>query len=109
MSVLFGHPTGNPNSHHAALAYAEAGLLECLCMPWVPSKATIRVLSSIWPLRPLVQRLGRRQFAPLSHVPKVQGRIGEVCRLMVRASGLGVGGFSDLGNRWLMRTMAREC
>jgi glycosyltransferase involved in cell wall biosynthesis len=107
MSILFGHPTGNPNSHNAALAHLEAGLLECLCVPWMPSTATIRALSLIQPLRPLAQRLARRQFAPLSQVPKVQGRVGEACRLLMRASG--VGGDDDEGNRWLMRTMAREC
>src|SRR5262249_22495157 len=107
MSILFGHPTGNPNSHNAALAHLEAGLLECVCMPWMPSAATIRVLSLIRPLRPLALRFARRQFAPLSHAPKVQGRVGEVCRLLMRASGRGNG--IDQANRWLMRTMAREC
>ena len=89
MSILFGHPTGNPNSHNAALAYLEAGLLECFCVAWMPSTATIRMLKCLQPLRPLAQRLERRQFPPLSHVPKVQGRVGEVCRLLMRALGLG--------------------
>jgi alpha-maltose-1-phosphate synthase len=109
MSILFGHPTGNPNSHHAALAHLEAGLLECLCVPWMPSTATIRMLSLIQPLRPYAKRLARRQFAPLSHVPKVQGRVGEICRLLMWASGLGSYLPVDQANRWLMRTMAREC
>jgi alpha-maltose-1-phosphate synthase len=109
MSVLFGHPTGNPNSHHAALAHLEAGLLECLCVPWMPSKTTIRMLSLIPPLRPFAQRLARRQFPPLAHVPKVQGRVGEVCRLLSRASGLGGYQVFDQANQWLMRVMAREC
>jgi len=107
MSIIFGHPFGNPNSHHAALAHVESGQLECLCVPWMPSIATIRVLSLIQPLRPLTQRFARRQFAPLSHVPKVQGRVGEVWRLLMRASG--AGNPIEQGNRWLMRTMAREC
>src|SRR5262245_9647978 len=34
MRILFGHPTGNPNSYNAALAYLEAGLLECFCVTW---------------------------------------------------------------------------
>src|SRR5262245_17150129 len=109
MTVLFGHPTGNPNSHNAATAYFEAELLECFCVPWMPSTRTLNVLSSIRPLRMAVQRLGRRQFLPLSHAPKVQGRAGEICRLLIRASGLGSDQFCDQGNRWLMRTMAREC
>jgi starch synthase len=109
MSIVFGHPTGNPNSHNAALAHLEAGLLECFCVPWMPSPATIRALSLVQPLRPLAQRLARRQFPPLSQVPKVQGRIGEACRLLIRASGLGDDRLFDHGNRWLMRVMAREC
>jgi glycosyltransferase involved in cell wall biosynthesis len=107
MSILFGHPTGSPFAHNAALAHLEAGVLECFCVPWMPSTATIRALSLVQPLRPLAQRFARRQFAPLSQVPKVQGRVGEACRLLMRASGLG--GDPDQGNRWLMRTMAHEC
>jgi glycosyltransferase involved in cell wall biosynthesis len=72
MSILVGHPSGNPNSHNAALAYLEAGLLECFCVPWIPSATTIEMLTiemlkSIRPLRPLAQRLERRQFPPLAH------------------------------------------
>src|SRR5262245_37725091 len=110
MSVLFGCPTGNPNAHHAALAYLEAGLLECFCVPWMPSKTTMQVLKSLRPLQSMVQRLERRQFQPLSHVPKVQGRISEVCRLLIRASGWDENKFfSHPRDGWLMRAMVREC
>ena len=109
MTVLFGHPTGNPNSHNAATAYFEADLLECFCVPWMPSVKTLNVLAHIPPLRPLVQRLGRRQFLPLSRALKVQGRAGEACRLLMRASGFEADQIADRGNRWLMRMMAREC
>src|SRR5262245_4014161 len=109
MTVLFGHPTGNPNSHNAALAHLEAGLLECLCVPWMPSTATIRVASLVPPLRPLAERLARRHFEPLSQVPKVQGRVGEIYRLLMRALGLGAYLPVDQANRWLMRTMAEKC
>jgi starch synthase len=109
MSILVGSPIASPFSLNAALAYLEAGLLECFCVPWMPSAATIRMLNLIQPLRPSVQRLARRQFAPLSRVPKVQGRVGEVCRLLMRASGLDRYPLFDQANRWLMRTMAREC
>ena len=109
MTVLFGHPTGNPNSHHAATAYLEAGLLECLCVPWMPSATTTRLLETFGLSRPLARRLERRQFPPLLRTPKVQGRAWEICRLLMRASGLGADRTPDLGNRWLMRTMAREC
>ena len=109
MDIVFGHPTGNPNSYNAALAHVEAGRLECLCVPWMPSTTTIRALNSIKSLRPSAQRLARRHFAPLWHVRKAQGRVGEVCRLLMRASGLRSDQVIDQANRWLMRTMAREC
>src|SRR5215472_14211616 len=102
MTVLVGHPTGSPFSYNAATAYLEAGLLECFCVSWMPSTRTLNMLSSIRPL----QRLGRRQFPPLSRVPKVQGRVREVCRLLIRELGLSP---DYQRNRWLMRTMAREC
>ena len=108
MSVLFGHPTGNPNAHNAALAYLQAGALECFCLTWMPSAKTIDILKSFPPLRPSAQRLGRRHFPPLWHVPKVQGRVGESYRLLMRA--LASNDYLyDQANRWLMRTMAREC
>ena len=109
MSILFGHPTGNPNAHNAAVAYLEAGLLECFCVTWMPSRKTIDILKSFRPLRPSAERLERRHVPSLSQVPKVQSRIGEVCRLLIRASGFDGEHFSDQRDRWLMRTMAREC
>jgi starch synthase len=109
VSVLFGHPSGNPNSHNAAVAYAEAGILERFCVAWMPSVKTTGTLKSFRSLRPLAQRLERRQFPPLAHVPKVQGRAGEVCRLLTRALGWGDSRPAYQANRWLMRTMAREC
>jgi alpha-maltose-1-phosphate synthase len=109
MSILFGHPTGNPNSYNAALAHHEAGRLESFCVPWMPSTATIRALNLVWPLRPLAQRFSRRQFPPLSRVPKVQDRVGEGCRLLMRAAGWGGDRLIDQSNRWLMRAMTREC
>jgi starch synthase len=109
MSILFGHPTGNPNSHNAALAYLEAGVLDRFCVAWMPSPKTINVLKAFYPLRMSAQRLERRQFAPLWHVPKVQDRAMAVCRLVRRAAGLGGDRSVYHTNRWLMRTMAREC
>jgi glycosyltransferase involved in cell wall biosynthesis len=109
MSILFGHPTGNPNSHNAALAYLEMGLLECFCVSWMPSVETINALKRFKSVRPLAQRLERRRFPQLAHVPKVQRRVREIYRLAVRASGLSNALFSEEANRWLMRTMAREC
>ncbi len=108
MSILFGHPIGNPNSHHAALAYAEAGVLESFCVAWMPAAGTIEMMKSFRPLRRSAQRLERRRFGPLSDIQKVQGRGGEFYRLSMRALGLR-GYMYDQTNRWLMRTMAREC
>jgi glycosyltransferase involved in cell wall biosynthesis len=109
MTILFGHPSGNPNSHHAALAHFEAGILDAFCVPWMPSEAVLRVLQHLRPLRPMVRRLRRRHFPPLAEAPKVQGRAGELRRLSIRALGRGDEGLSYEANDWLMRTMVREC
>jgi alpha-maltose-1-phosphate synthase len=109
MTILFGHPSGNPNSHHAALAHLEAGWLEAFCVPWMPSAATIANLKRVPRLRALADRLSRRRFAPLSQAPTVQGRAGEWRRLVIRALGRGNEGLSYEANDWLMETMRREC
>jgi glycosyltransferase involved in cell wall biosynthesis len=109
MSVLFGHPTGSPFSHHAALAHFEAGRLDHFCVPWMPSLATLRVLECIKPLQAMTQRVSRRRFLPLARAPKIQGRAGEFRRLMIRALGWGDDRLSNEANDWLMRTMTREC
>jgi glycosyltransferase involved in cell wall biosynthesis len=109
MSILFGHPTGNPNSHHAARAHFEAGRLAAFCVPWMPSPVVLHSLERVGSLRPMAQRLGRRYFAPLAAAPKVQGRLGEVRRLVIRAIGCGDERLSYQANDWLMRTMRREC
>ena len=109
MSVLFGHPAGSPFAHHAALAHFEAGRLEAFCVPWMPSALTLRVLEGALPQRSMAQRLSRRRFAPLDAAPKVQGRAGEIRRLIIRATGHGNEALAYEANDWLMRTMAREC
>lgn len=108
MSVVFGHPTGNPNANHAALAHFEAGRLECFCVSWMPSTMTLRLLDKIKPLRSMSQRLGRRNFPPLADAPKVQGRAGEFRRLLIRTTGRADDRLSNEVNDWLMRTMTRE-
>jgi glycosyltransferase involved in cell wall biosynthesis len=109
MSVLFGHPTGNPNSYNVALAHFEAHQLEAFCVPWMPSRLSLKLLDRIIPLRPMARRLARRHFDALADAPKIQGRLGEVGRLMTR----GVRGedvaLSYRANDWLMGTMRREC
>jgi starch synthase len=108
MTVLFGHPTGNPNSHNAALAHFESGRLEAFCVPWMPAAIAPRALAAFGRPGAAAQRLGRRHFAPLALAPKVQGRIGEWRRLALRAAGLGGERLSYEANDWLMATMARE-
>ena len=70
MSVLFGHPTGNPNSLNVALAHFEAHQLEAFCVPWMPSRLSLQLLDRIIPLRPMARRLGRRHFDALADAPK---------------------------------------
>ncbi len=111
MSILFGHPTGNPNSHHAALAHFETGRLQAFCIPWLPTIKQIRWARTIPQLGALVERLERRCFDPLSNAPRIEGKPGEWWRMLRRM-------FRPLqanerlsyeANDWLMRTMAREC
>src|SRR5580700_6520297 len=109
MSILFGHPTGNPNSHHAAFAHFEAGRLESFCVSWMPSAMSLRLLDRIKPFRSMTQRLSRRHFPPLTKAPKIQGRAGEFRRLLIRAAGWGGDRLSNEANEWVMRTMTREC
>jgi glycosyltransferase involved in cell wall biosynthesis len=109
MAILFGHPTGNPNAHHAALAHFEAGQLDSVCLPWMPSGTTLRTLEGMGPLRAGAQRLGRRRFPALADAPKVQGRISEAKRLALRALGWADQSLPNEANEWLMRTMSREC
>ncbi len=108
MSVLFGHPTGNPNSHQAALAHFEAGWLEAFCVPWMPSAQSLRLLEHMPGLGAMARRLARRDFAALRDAPKIEGRLGEWRRLALRAFGFGGEALSYEANDWLMQTMARE-
>jgi glycosyltransferase involved in cell wall biosynthesis len=109
MSVLFGHPTGNPNSHNAALAHFEANQLDAFCVPWMPSRRSLQLLDGIIPLRPMAKRLGRRHFDELADAPKIQGRLGELRRLMTRGFGGDNEALAYQANDWLMGTMCREC
>jgi glycosyltransferase involved in cell wall biosynthesis len=109
MSILFGHPTGNPNSFHAALAHLEHGRLAAFCVPWMPSARALHALAAVPPIRPLAQRLARRRFEPLDGATLVQGRPGEWLRLAKRALGMGSEALSYEANEWLMRTMRAEC
>jgi starch synthase len=105
--ILFGHPTGNPNSHHAALAHYEAGRLEAFCVPWFPENFELSLLGALPGLRSEVARLRRRRFEPLAKAPKIQGRIGEWRRLAARKSGVATEKLAYEANDWLMQTMSR--
>lgn len=104
---LIGHPTGNPNSQQAALAYFERGELEAFCLGWVPSRATLAVLRNIPGLRGASERLRRRRFEPLSRASLVQDRWAEFNRLLMRARGLNERS-TAAANAWLMSRMALE-
>jgi glycosyltransferase involved in cell wall biosynthesis len=111
MSILFGHPSGNPNSHNAALAHFEADRLVAYCVPWMPAHMTLQTLGLLPGLRTSVARFSRRRFLPLKRALLVQGRFGEMSRLFRRTIG---GNWADErlsyeANDWLMRTMRREC
>lgn len=111
MSILFGHPGGNPNSHHAALAHFEAGWLEAFCVPWMPTPRQLQRLYKTPGLRGLTARLERRCFLPLLNAPRIEGRSGEWWRMIRRAATPKWADerLSYEANDWLMRTMAREC
>jgi len=109
VSILFGHPSGSPFSHHAALAHFEAHQLEAFCVPWMPSRLTLQLLERVAPLRPMVHRFERRHFPLLEDAPKIQGRLGEIRRLIRRGFGRGGEALSYQANDWLMLTMCREC
>jgi len=105
--ILFGHPTGNPNSHHAALAHYEAGRLEAFCVPWFPGNGALNFLAKLPGAKAEASRLRRRRFEPLAEAPKIQGRVGEWSRLLRRKLGLGDEQMMYDANDWLMRTMTR--
>jgi starch synthase len=103
--VLFGHQTGNPNSHHAALAHFERGRLGAFVLPWFPSSTALDLLKRFPATKAMAKRLTRRRFEPLAGARFVQGRTGEFRRLLARAAGLGDERLSYEVNDWLMHTM----
>lgn len=99
---------GNVNSHHAALAYWEAGKLEAFCVPWFPEKWELDFLKAMPGLEREFEQLARRRFEPVAATPKIQGKLGEWGRLIRRKMGGGEK-LSYEANDWLMETMAKEC
>jgi glycosyltransferase involved in cell wall biosynthesis len=106
--ILFGHQTGNPNSHHAALAHFERGRLAAFVLPWFPGRTTLELLKQLPLTRTMAMRLSRRRFEPLAGAEFVQGRLSEFRRLMVRAAGSSDNRLCYEVNDWLMDTMQRE-
>src|SRR5215472_10180069 len=82
--ILFGHPTGAPHSHNAALAHFESGRLEAFCVPWMPKPHELRMIRSVPGLKAVCRRLERRSFAPLLNAPRIEGRFGEWKRMAER-------------------------
>jgi starch synthase len=112
MSILFGHPTGSPHSHHAALAHFESGRLEGFCVPWMPTPAQLNLAKHIPGLKSWVARLERRSFPPLLRAPLIEGRLGEWIRMAKRIvldGAISSEALAYQANDWIMRTMAREC
>jgi glycosyltransferase involved in cell wall biosynthesis len=106
--ILFGHQTGNPNSHHAALAHFERGRLAAFVLPWFPGRTTLELLKQLPPTRTMAMRLSRRRFEHLAGAEFVQGRLSEFRRLMLRAAGNSDNRLCYEVNDWLMDTMQRE-
>ncbi len=111
MSILFGHPGGNPNSYQAALAYYEVGILEAFCVPWMPTPRELSMVRKLPGLSSWVRRLERRCFQPLLQATLIEGKSSELWRMARRvlAPSLADASLSYQANDWLMRTMQREC
>lgn len=111
MNILFGHPGGNPNSHHAAWAHLEAGRLEAFCVPWMPTPLQLKLSRKLPGFGAWVQRLDRRCFLPLLHAPRIEGACGETWRMFRRVviPWLADERLSYEANDWLMETMKCEC
>jgi glycosyltransferase involved in cell wall biosynthesis len=57
----------------------------------------------------MARRFRRRHFPALADAPKIQGRLGELRRLITRGFRRGDESLSYEANDWLMSTMRREC
>ncbi|MBF0177099.1 MAG: glycosyltransferase family 4 protein [Magnetococcales bacterium] len=115
MRILFGHPSGNPNAHHAALAHYERNRLLAFCIAWLPTSREIDFLTRLPGLQELARRVRRRRFPPLDHARIIQDRWGEWQRMGRRllADRLGLSHVDETlayqANDWLMSTLARHC
>lgn len=109
MTILFGHPTGNPNAHHAALAHYEARTLEAWCVPWMPQPWQLAIARRLPGLAAEARRLERRRFPPLAGAPRVEGRRQEWWRMARRVLSTTDERLSYEANDWLMATLERLC
>ncbi|MBU3666863.1 MAG: glycosyltransferase family 1 protein [Chthoniobacterales bacterium] len=107
--IISGHPTGNPNSHHAALAWHERGKLYKFCTPWFPSQRQLSLLGHVPGLRDQARRLARRHFEPLAGAGMRQSRLAEISRMVRERLGWTGPEFTRSANNWLMTVMASEC
>jgi glycosyltransferase involved in cell wall biosynthesis len=109
MSILIGHPSGAVFAFHAALAHYQNKHLAAFCVPWRPGRGTLQLLGMIPGAGEMTRRLSRRRFESLADAPMIQGRAGEIRRLLIRALGLSSDALAIEANEWLMHTMRREC
>ncbi|MBF0424960.1 MAG: glycosyltransferase family 4 protein [Magnetococcales bacterium] len=115
MQVLFGHPIGNPNAHHAALAHFERGRLAAFCVGWMPGERELALLHRLPGVGELVRRLQRRRFPPLDQARIIQDRPQELKRLLQRLLAARLNrphldaAAACQANDWLMATLARHC
>jgi glycosyltransferase involved in cell wall biosynthesis len=107
--VISGHPTGNPNSHQAALAWHERGRLLRFCTPWFPSREELALIERVPGLREQARRLSRRRFEALADVPMRQDKLGEIARIVRSRLGWTGPEFTQEANKWLISVMSEEC
>ncbi len=80
-------------------------------MPWMPTRGEVELLGRIPGLHSWAARLERRCFPPLLFAPRIEGKSGELWRMIRRVltPSLADERLSYQANEWLMSTMKREC
>ncbi|MBF0154302.1 MAG: glycosyltransferase family 4 protein [Magnetococcales bacterium] len=115
MRILFGHPSGNPNAHHAALAHFERDRLLAFCVAWLPTAREMALLARLPGLQKYVRQMQRRRFPPLDQARTIQDPLGEWSRMLRRllVARLGFSRVNEAvayqANDWLMATLAHHC
>jgi glycosyltransferase involved in cell wall biosynthesis len=106
VSVLIGHPTGNPNSFNAALAHFEAGRLAAFCIPLLlPTWVAESIEALPIPIEHF-KRIARRSFPPLTGAPLAQATISDWMQTGWRLISSRDNEQAWLGNHWVMHRMS---